>query len=126
MDPRDRDIYYSLPGFMHFKLFGKTVLVVNVSQGWAFFGPSTQPVRLREYQESTQEGAAGRRRGETLEAEQEEPQSRGFFRSEFADHRSPSISGSELGQLRRTMDTYGFRVRLGIWLVRFKEVACGL
>ena len=32
---------FSLPEFMNFKLFGKTILVVNIKFG-PFFGPSTQ------------------------------------------------------------------------------------
>ena len=34
----------SLPDFMNFKLFGKTILVVNIKFR-LFFWPSTQPVR---------------------------------------------------------------------------------
>ena len=38
------DLCHSLPEFMNFKLFGKTILVVNIQFG-LFLGPSTQPVR---------------------------------------------------------------------------------
>ena len=44
---RERERQSSLPEFINFRLFGKTILVVNLKFG-LFVGPSTQPVRERE------------------------------------------------------------------------------